>query len=117
MAAFVAGDVVVVVTRQTRTGRLKKHQGTMTLGGGPTYNTAGIPLPPIGAFGFVMFMDNLQIVGNNAQTSDYLYRYNKAAHKLLCYEEEAAAAGGPLLECDTAEAPAARILDWTADGW
>jgi hypothetical protein len=62
-------------------------------------------------------MDMLNIFGNNARTTDYVYRWNKSAQKLLLYEEEAAAAGGPLLECDVAEAPPARTLDFSAIGW
>lgn len=118
MAAIAAANITVAVTKMTRMGKLKMHQGTLTFGDGSlTYSTAGLPLPAISAFGFVSFIDDLQITGNNALTSDYKYDYNKAAHKLLCYEEEAVAAGGPLLECDTAEAPAARILNFRAFGW
>jgi hypothetical protein len=118
MAAIAAANIAVAVTRQIRMGTLKKHYGTITFGDGSlTYSTAGLPLPAIGSFGFVSFIESLKIFGNNALTSDYSYKYNKSAHKLLCYEEEAAAAGGPLLECDTGEAPAARVLNWEAEGW
>jgi hypothetical protein len=118
MAAIGAANITIVVTDMSRHGKKKRHQGTMTFGDGSlTYSTAGLPLPAPSAFGFLQQMDELQIIGNNARTSDYQYRYNKSAHKLLCYEEEAAAAGGPLLECDTSEAPAARVLDWVAWGW
>jgi hypothetical protein len=114
MAAFVAGDVVVSITEMIRIGKKKKHFGTMTLGGGPTYPTSGIPLPPVANFGFVSQIDSLHVFGVNALTAEYQYRYSKAAHKLLVYEN--AATTGPFPEADIAEAPAARVLNWEAWG-
>jgi hypothetical protein len=117
MAAYVAGDVTVTVTKRLKLGKTKRHYGTMAIaGGGPTYPTAGIPLPAITSFGFNSFIDSLVVYGNNARTVSYMFAYNKSAHKLLAYEEEGTAAGGPLLECDTSEAPAAITLDWVAEG-
>lgn len=118
MAAFTAANLTVVVSLRGRTAKRKIHRGTLTFGDGAlTYPTAGIPLPTKDKFGFSRVIEDLVIVGNNALTTDYMYRYNKAAHKLLMYEEEAAAAGGPLLECDVAEAPPARTLNYIAYGW
>jgi hypothetical protein len=119
MAAYVAGDVTVTVTSLERIGPKKKLSiGTMAVAGaGPTYPTAGIPLPAISAFGFLQQMDSLKVFGNNARTVSYLFQYNKSAHKLLVYEEEGTAAGGPLLEADTSEAPAAVTLDYEAVGF
>lgn len=118
MPAIAAANVTVVIQSRVRTGKRKMHRGTITLGDGAlTYSTTGIPLPAKGVFGFNRVMEGLDVLGNNARTTDYMYRYNKSAHALMLYEEEAAAAGGPLLECDTAEAPAARTLDFVAYGW
>ncbi len=118
MGALTAADVTVVVTETTRVGKKKLLHGTIAFGdGSKTYPTAGVPLPAISSFGLLQQLDVLMIFGINELTTDYVYRYNKSAHKLLMYEEEATAAGGPLLECDTSEAPAARTLNFFAIGW
>lgn len=118
MPALAASNVTVTVSERWIEGGKRHSRGTIAFGDGAlTYPTAGVPLPAIGIFGFVRNMDTLEIFGNNARTTDYMTRYNKAAHALLLYEEEAAAAGGPLLEADTAEAPAARTYDFHAIGW
>lgn len=118
MAAFVSTDVTVTVVERKNLGPKRYVSGTIAFGNGAlTYPTAGIPLPVIGNFGFVRNMDDLNISGVNGLTTDYLVRYNKSAHKLQLFEEEATAAGGPLLECDTSEAPAARTYNFVAFGW
>lgn len=99
-------------------GGVKNVRGTIAFGNGvDTYVTTGIPMPAIGAFGFKTTMRTFEIFGIGGNTSDYLIRYNPATHRLLLYEEEAAAAGGPLLEADAAEAPAARTYTFLAQGW
>lgn len=118
MAAYVSGDVTVVVTKMRRLGKAKLHIGTMAIaGGGPTYPTAGIPLPSISAFGFVQQMDSLKIFGNNARTVDYKWSYNKAAHKLMGYEDDNPTTNAAFLEIASGAAPAAITLDWEAIGW
>jgi hypothetical protein len=122
MPALAATDVTVTIPAaygMRIDGSGRRHvAGTLTFGNGAlTYPTAGVPLPAVGAFGMRVTMQQLHIYGNNARTVDYMPRYNKAAHKLLLYEEEATAAGGPLLECDIAEAPAAVTYDFEAVGW
>jgi hypothetical protein len=118
MAAIAAADVTVTVTEKWRAGKKYWSRGTLAFGNGSaTYSTAGIPLPAIGTFGFSTVMDTLQIFGLNARTTDYAVRWNKADHKLQLFEEEAVAAGGPLPECDVAEAPAARTYDFLASGY
>ena len=118
MAVFAAANVTVVVTETQIVGRKRHVWGTLTFGDGAlTYEAAGIPLPAISACGLTRQLDMLTLTGINARTTDYLTRYNKAAHKLQLFEEEAAAAGGPLLEADVAEAPAARTYDFYAIGW
>ena len=62
-------------------------------------------------------MASLELHGLNGLTTDYMTRYDPDNNKLLLYEEEATAAGGPLLEADTAEAPAARTYSFVATGW
>lgn len=118
MPALAASDVTVVVTERTIEGKKRRSRGTITFGDGAlTYPTAGIPLPAIGIFGFVRQMDTLELFSVNERTTDYHTRFGPANRTLLLYEEEAAAAGGPLLECDTAEAPAARTYGFIATGW
>jgi len=117
MAALTAASWTLVITSQWISGQKKHVQGTLALAGTDTYPTAGVPLPAAGNFGFKRNMDGILIFGNDAKVSDYMTRYNKSAHKLLLYEEEAAAAGGPLLEADTAEVPGPRTYDFIAWGW
>jgi hypothetical protein len=118
MAAIAAANVTVVVTERWIAGKKKWARGTLAFGDGSlTYSTAGIPLPTYVSFGFVRNLDTLDFYGINERTTDYHLRYGPANHTLLLYEEEAAAAGGPLLEADTSEAPAARTYHWIASGW
>lgn len=118
MAAIASSDLTVTVTEITRIGKKKMVRGTVAFGDGAlTYSTAGIPLPAITSFGFIRQMDTLNLFGINARTTDYMTKYNKSAHKVQLFEEEGTAAGGPLLECDTSEAPPARTYDFVATGW
>lgn len=119
MVALAAADVTVTVTTRKRGGSgLKIHFGTLAFGDGAlTYPTAGVPLPAFGNFGFVRNIEDIQVTGVNGLTTDYHTQYDKTNNTLLLYEEEAVAAGGPLLEADTAEAPAARTYSFVAWGW
>ncbi len=118
MAALASTDVTVTITQRWREGKKRKTRGTIAFGDGAlTYSTAGVPLPAIGSFGMQRQLDSLHVFGVNERTTDYMLRYGPADHTLLMYEEEAAAAGGPLLECDVAEAPAARTYSFEASGW
>lgn len=118
MPALGAGDVTITVTERWIAGGKRWSRGTLAFGDGAlTYPTAGVPLPAVSAFGFVRNMDSLELYGINERTTDYATRYGPANRTLLLYEEEAAAAGGPLLECDTSEAPAARTYSFLASGW
>jgi len=116
MAAFASTDVTVVVVERKIIGGRRMVVGTMAFGNGAlTYPTGGIPLPAIGAFGFVRNISDLNVSGLNGLTTDYLARYDKTNHKLSMFENAAAAGAFP--ECDAAEAPAARIYNFTAWGW
>lgn len=53
----------------------------------------------------------------NGTNFTYHARYDKTNHKLLLFEEEGTAAGGPLLECDTSEVPGPRTWNFEAIGW
>lgn len=117
MPALTAADVTITITKQWIAGPSKFVIGTLAIAGTNTYPTAGIPLPAVGNFAFKRNIDSLMITGVNGLTTDYLARYNKSAHKLMLFEEEAVAAGGPLLEADTAEVPGARTYDFLAIGW
>jgi len=110
MGALVATDITVTVTERWRSGRKHYSRGTLAISGASdeTYPNGGIPLPAIGAFGMYQYLDALVFFGVDATTgtvADYLARWDKANHKLFLFEEEGAAAGGPLLECDTSEVP------------
>lgn len=93
-----------------------------TDGGGSTYKL--VATSPMVAIGTPTYTDNIadtSLVATTPPTAgagatEYLVRVNKSAHKLLLYEEEAAAAGGPLLECDTSEVPGQRSWDFYAIG-
>lgn len=123
MAAIAATDLTVVISDKYIAGKRRVHEGTLAFGDGAlTYSTAGIPmgatkLAVAQKFGFVRQLVSLEIFGVNERTTDYMLRYGPANGTLLMYEEEAVAAGGPLLECDTSEAPPARTYSFRATGW
>lgn len=119
MVALASTDVTVTVTERKRGGSgVKIHFGTLAFGDGAlTYPTAGVPMPAASSFGFDREIKDISITGINGLTTEYHTRYDKTNNKLLLYEEEAVAAGGPLLEADTAEAPAARTYNFVAWGW
>jgi hypothetical protein len=117
MAALVAANVTVVVTKRWWEGLALHAIGTIAFGDGAlTYPTAGVPLPAKEKFGFSRSIDSLAITGQNARTVSYLPAWVKATNALQLFEEEASAAGGPLLEADTSEAPAAVTFDFHAVG-
>ncbi len=120
MVALTAASWTLTVTTHSIGSKLRTILGTLLLAGTDTYPNNGIPLPVIGEFGFVRNMDGLAIHGVDPTAgtiADYVYRYDATNHKLFVYEEEATAAGGPLLEADTGEVPGARTLDFIAWGW
>jgi hypothetical protein len=119
MAALTASSWTLTIDKQWIAGGRKHVTGTLQLPGTDTYPDNGIPLPSIDKFGFRSEMYSLNIVGVNqaaGTVADYVTRWDKANHKLFLYEEESVAAGGPLLECDTAEVPGPRTYDFIAIG-
>ena len=120
MAALTAASWSLTVSEKRISGGKRHVYGTLALAGTDTYPDGGVPLPTKDKFGFVRQIDTLHLFGVDATagtTSDYMTRYDKTNHKLFLYEEEAVAAGGPLLECDTAEVPGARTYNFHAIGW
>lgn len=120
MAALTAASWTVTIEDRCIVGYRRKVVATLALAGTDTYPDNGIPLPTIDKLGFVRNCDSIHVFGVDqtaGTVADYQYRYNKANHKLMLYEEEAAAAGGPLLECDTAEVPGARTINVEMWGW
>jgi hypothetical protein len=82
-----------------------------------TYATGGLALPAKGQFGFQRQMDSLMITGESpGPTTQYLVTWDKTNNKLQFFEEEATAAGGPLLE-EGAVALGTRLYDYVASGW
>jgi hypothetical protein len=119
--ALAAGSWTLTISKQWISGGKKHVTGTLAIpgGGSDTYVDGGIPLPAIGNFGFHTSMDVLQLFGVDATagtTAEYHTRWDKTNHTLFLYEEEATAAGGPLLECDTSEVPGARTWNFLAIG-
>jgi hypothetical protein len=118
MAALTSSDVTITITRTVISGRKKTVYGTIAFGdGSKTYPTKGVPLPAMGHFGFKREINSMVFGGINELTTDYAVKYNPTSHTIIMYEEEATAAGGPLPECDTGEAPAARTYSFVAEGW
>jgi len=118
MPAFVATDITVVVQEQSIVGKKKLNRVNITFGDAAlTYPTGGIPMPGFAAFGMIRNLEDIVITGVNGLTTDYMTKYDRVNNKLQLFEEEAAAAGGPLLEADAAEAPAARTYFAQAIGW
>lgn len=122
MAALTAADFTTVISERVvicgGSKLLRRVRGTIAFGdGAKTYSTAGVPLPSRATLGFTRNINTIDFYGLNERTTDYHLRYGPANHTLLMYEEEAVAAGGPLLECDTSEAPAARTYSFVAEGW
>lgn len=112
MAALTAASWTLALTKRWRGGggKVRHVTGTLVLAGTDTYPDGGIPLPVKAQFGVgtVLSFDVTGVDPTAGTVADYMARYDAANHKLFLYEEEAAAAGGPLLECDTAEVPGAR---------
>lgn len=117
MPALTASDVTITVTERWREGPKRHSRGTLAIAGTNTYPTGGIPLAAKDKFGMVRSLDVLDITGSAGNATEYVYGYDKTNYKLQLYEEEAAAAGGPLLEADTSEVPGARTLFYHAIGW
>lgn len=120
MAALTANSWTVTILERAIVGNRRKIVAQLALAGTDTYPDNGVPLPTFDKLGFVRNVDTIHVYGVDqtaGTVADYQYRYNKANHKMLMYEEEAAAAGGPLLECDTAEVPGARTLEVEMWGW
>jgi hypothetical protein len=120
MTALTAASWTVTITESWIAQKKRWVQGTLLLAGTDTYPDNGIPMPAIGVLGFVRNLDGITLFGVDAAAgtvADYMPRYDKVNHKLFLFEEEATAAGGPLLEADTSEVPGARTYNYLAWGW
>lgn len=122
MAALTANSWTIAFKKVSLVGTPPRRMviADLTLAGVDTYPNDGIPLPTLEALGFKQIVDSFDVVGvNNAAgtVSNYTYAYDAVNHKLFVYEEEAAAAGGPLLEADAAEVPGPRTLRVVIIGW
>ena len=119
MAALTAASWTLTISSKWRVGRVKYVSGTLLLPGTDTYPDNGIPLPAKENFGMtaeVIAFDCFGVDPTAGTVSEYPTSYDKTNHKLFLYEEEATAAGGPLLECDTAEVPGARTYNFVMCG-
>lgn len=117
MAALTAASWTVTISDRKIQNGYKRVRGTLALAGTDTYPTGGVPMPTFGNMGFSRNVDEIRLIGQAAATTQYLTEYDKTNNKMLFYEEEATAAGGPLLEADAAEVPGPRTWDFEAQGW
>lgn len=112
MASLTADDVIVTLTPEDVdfTQQLRKlNVVALSFGdGSKTYPSGGIPLPDKANFGmreirFMLFAQPL---------NGYVYRYDRANHKLrIFFCDYDASADGPLAEVGTSHAPAATSLE------
>jgi len=119
MAALTAASWTVVITDNVIAGTPPRRSvsGTLALAATDTYPTGGIPLPAVAALGLYRNLQELRLTGHLTATTAYKLVVDYVNHKLQVYEEEAAAAGGPLLEADAAEVPGPRTFNFVATGW
>lgn len=119
MAALDAADWTVTITERWHAGTpAKRHvRGTLALAGVDTYPAGGIPLPTKENLGLIRNLDILLLTGQTVLTTMYGHQVDYANNKLVLFEEEAVAAGGPLPEADTAEVPGPRTWQFEAVGW
>jgi hypothetical protein len=104
------------VTERWMEGPKRYSRGTL-LTNNTTYAGGGLDLPAKEQFGFARQMDTLVLMGDDAGTATaYVTSWDKSAHKLQFFEEEAAAAGGPLLE-KGAVALGNLTYQYIASGW
>lgn len=91
MAAIASTDVTVTVNagdREMAGGGAFKNLtlATVAFGDGSlTYPTGGVPLPAIGAFGLRAGIDAALVIPPAGD--GYVYKYDKANHKLLIYAQ------------------------------
>lgn len=84
-----ASSVSISVGGKYATGNKFRRHGTGNLG---TYATGGVAITA--AQLALSVIDDLQVM----PAGGYVFEWNKTTGLVLAYEEEAAAAGGPLLE-------------------
>lgn len=117
MADLSAASWTVTVTERWIQDKKRYSRGTLAIAGTDDYVAGGVPLADKSKFGFVRQMDSLSLMAQSGGTTAYLALYDPTNHKVLFYEEEAAAAGGPLLEADGAEVIGPRTYHYVASGW
>jgi hypothetical protein len=101
MAAIAATDFTVTQVRKFELGRSSKT-GTFDLAfgdGSLTYPASGIPMPSLSQLGFRRNIDDVVIV-DPANANGFVYKYDKANHKLRIYTQGAVvgAAGSETLD-------------------
>ena len=117
MAALTATDLTVTITDKAIVGSKRFVRGTLVIAGTNTYPTGGIPVGGVGVWGFVRNIVDIRVTGSAGNATEYVYGYDSTNKKLQLFDEEAVAAGGPLLEALSSEVPGARTVQFHAVGW
>lgn len=114
----------VTILNKWTEGTIRHVIGTVTMDS--SYVTAGNGtlqnIKLLNQLGFVREIHSFQVTGSagGADTEAYVYGLNPAstyAMRVLVYEEEGAAAGGPLLEAPTGALVPNPVATFYATGW
>jgi len=85
MVALTAADVAVTqmdIGRKVTLSKKKYYRVKLVFGDGAlTYPALGIPMPPMGKYGFVRFLDGLTDI-EKASDDKFIYKYDTANNKL-----------------------------------
>ncbi|MBU2550230.1 MAG: hypothetical protein KKB20_17610 [Proteobacteria bacterium] len=125
MTAIASTDVVVTVSARDRDvspGMFKNFTiARVAFGNGSlTYPTGGVPLPAIGAFGFLR---EIQFLAIQEAANGFVYKFDQANHKIKIYTQgvvtgstgAAVNENGALVENSAAAEGAPRIPNTVAD--
>lgn len=118
MADLTAEDVTITVNEEGIEGKRRRNRVTLVFGDGvDTYPTSGIPLPTFGNFGMRRNLDGLTWL-DEANGNGFVYKYDRANHKLRIYQgDNNNASDAPLIELTNSATPAQATLIAEAIGW
>lgn len=118
MPDLTAADWTVTVQVRTLSANARERvtYGTIAIAGVNDYIAGGVPLPVIGKFGMVRELLDLRLIGQEGATSQYASNFNKVAHKMQFFEQDAAGTTAQP-EADAGEVIGPRTWRFVARGW